>query len=160
MVHNAGFYPALLELSCLQTSVQNRKPDKEKMSVSLSCTPSVSVIILYPECQCHYPVPRVSVSLSCTPSVSVIILYPSVSVIILYPECQCHYPVPRVSVSLSCTPSVSVIILYPSVSVIILYPECQCHYPVPRVDYRVFSHCGESFGPIHKKSSRRLGVGR
>ncbi|CAJ0955899.1 unnamed protein product [Ranitomeya imitator] len=113
--------------------------------------PSVSVIILYPECQCHYPVPRVS--LSCTPSVSVIILYPeclchypvppSVSVIILYPECQCHYPVPRVvsviilypecqchypvhrvSVSLSCTPSVSVIILY---------PECQRHYPVPRV---------------------------
>ncbi|CAJ0967055.1 unnamed protein product, partial [Ranitomeya imitator] len=75
----------------------------------LSCTPSVSVIILYPECQCHYPVPRVSASLSCTPSVSVIILYP---------ECQCHYPVPRVSVSLSCTPSVSVIILY---------PECQCH---------------------------------
>ncbi|CAJ0958522.1 unnamed protein product [Ranitomeya imitator] len=62
---------------------------------------------------CHYPVPRVSVSLSCTPSVSVIILYPSVSVIILYPKCQCHYPVPPVSVSLSCTPSVSVIILYP-----------------------------------------------
>ncbi|CAJ0938807.1 unnamed protein product [Ranitomeya imitator] len=75
-----------------------------RVSVSLSCTPSVSVIILYPECQCHYPVPPVSVSLSCTPSVSVIILYP---------ECQCHYPVPRVSVSLSCTPSVSVIILYP-----------------------------------------------
>ncbi|CAJ0931663.1 unnamed protein product [Ranitomeya imitator] len=116
-----------------------------RVSVSSSCTPSVSVIILYPECQCHYPVPRVcqchhpvprvSVSLSCTPSVSVIILYP---------ECQCHYPVPRVSVSLSCTPSVSVIILYPpsvsviilypeSVSVIILYPECQGHYPVPRV---------------------------
>ncbi|CAJ0915068.1 unnamed protein product [Ranitomeya imitator] len=47
----------------------------------------VSVIILYPKCQCHYPVPQVSVSLSCTPSVSVIILYP---------ECQCHYPVPRV----------------------------------------------------------------
>ncbi|CAJ0941091.1 unnamed protein product, partial [Ranitomeya imitator] len=133
-----------------------------RVSVSLSCTPSVSVIILYPQCQCHYPVPRVSVSLSCTPSVSVIILYPecqrhypvppvsvslsctpSVSVIILYPECQCHYPVPPVSVSLSCTPSVSVIILYPQcqchypvppvVSVIILYPECQCHYPVPRV---------------------------
>ncbi|CAJ0939337.1 unnamed protein product [Ranitomeya imitator] len=130
-------------------------------ALSLSCTPSVSVIILYPECQCHYPVPqcqrhhpvpRVSVSLSCTPSVSVIILYPelsvslsctpSVSVIILYPECQCHYPVPqcqchypvpRLSVSLSCTPSVSVIILYPSVSVIILYPESQRHYPVPRV---------------------------
>ncbi|CAJ0956178.1 unnamed protein product, partial [Ranitomeya imitator] len=85
------------------------------------------------QCQCHYPVPRVSVSLSCTPSVSVIILYPSVSVIILYPhvsviilypECQCHYPVPPVSVSLSCTPSVSVIILY---------PQCQCHYPVPPV---------------------------
>ncbi|CAJ0954397.1 unnamed protein product [Ranitomeya imitator] len=119
-----------------------------RVSVSLSCTPSVSVIILYPECQCHYPVPRVSASLSCTPNVSVIILYP---------ECQCHYPVPRVSVSLSCTSSVSVIILYPecqrhyvpvvlslctpelslsctpSVSVIILYPECQCHYPVPRV---------------------------
>ncbi|CAJ0936586.1 unnamed protein product [Ranitomeya imitator] len=73
------------------------------VSVSLSCTPSVSVIILYPECQRHYPVPRVSVSLSCTPSVSVIILYP---------ECQCHYPVPRVSVSLSCT----VIILYHRVS--------------------------------------------
>ncbi|CAJ0931573.1 unnamed protein product [Ranitomeya imitator] len=120
--------------------------------VSLSCTPSVAVIILYPECQCH-PVPRVSVSLSCTPSVSVIILYPRVSaslsctpsvsviilypecqchypvppvvsVIILYPECQCHYPVPPVSVSLSCTPSVSVIILY---------PQCQCHYPVPPV---------------------------
>ncbi|CAJ0953346.1 unnamed protein product [Ranitomeya imitator] len=84
-----------------------------RVSVSLSCTPSVSVIILYPECQCHYPVPPVSVSLSCTPSVSVIILYP---------ECQCHYPVPRVSVSLSCTPSVSVIILH---------PDCQCHYPVP-----------------------------
>ncbi|CAJ0941004.1 unnamed protein product [Ranitomeya imitator] len=78
-------------------------------------SPVVSVIILYPECQCHYPVPRVLVSLSCTPSVSVIILYP---------QCQCHYPVPRVSVSLSCTPSVSVIILY---------PQCQCHYPVPRV---------------------------
>ncbi|CAJ0968134.1 unnamed protein product, partial [Ranitomeya imitator] len=101
----------------------------------------VSVIILYPECQCHYPVPRVSVSLSCTPSVSVIILYPSVSVIILYPECQCHYPVPRVSVSLSCTPSchypvprVSVSLsCTPSVSVIILYPEFQCHYPVPQV---------------------------
>ncbi|CAJ0915175.1 unnamed protein product [Ranitomeya imitator] len=45
--------------------------------VSLSCTPSVSVIFLYPKCQCHYPVT------------------PSVSVIILYPECQCHYPVPR-----------------------------------------------------------------
>ncbi|CAJ0943267.1 unnamed protein product [Ranitomeya imitator] len=30
----------------------------------------------------------------------------------------------------------------------------------PNVDYRVFSHCGESFGPRHKKSSRRLGVGR
>ncbi|CAJ0929794.1 unnamed protein product [Ranitomeya imitator] len=29
-----------------------------------------------------------------------------------------------------------------------------------QVDYRVFSHCGESFGPRHKKSSRRLGVGR
>ncbi|CAJ0947268.1 unnamed protein product [Ranitomeya imitator] len=105
-----------------------------QVSASSSCTPSVSVIILYPECQRHYPVPRVSVSLSCTPSVSVIILYP---------ECQCHYPVPRVSASLSCTPSVSVIILYPKcqrhypvtpgVSVIILYPECQCHYPVPRV---------------------------
>ncbi|CAJ0940900.1 unnamed protein product [Ranitomeya imitator] len=131
-------------------------------SVSLSCTPSVSVIILYPECQCHYPVPQVSVSLSCTPSVSVIILYPecqchypvppvsvslsctpSVSVIILYPQCQCHYPVPPVSVSLSCTPScqchypvppVSVSLsCTPSVSVIILYPECQCHYPVPPV---------------------------
>ncbi|CAJ0966866.1 unnamed protein product [Ranitomeya imitator] len=88
---------------------------KEKEKVSLFCTPSVSVIILYPESQCHYHVPRVSASLSCTPSVSVIILYP---------KCQCHYPVPRVSVSLSCTLSVSVIILY---------PECQCHYPVPRV---------------------------
>ncbi|CAJ0945435.1 unnamed protein product [Ranitomeya imitator] len=87
-----------------------------RVSVSLSCTPSVSVIILYPQCQRHYPVPRVSVSLSCTPSVSVIILYP---------QCQCHYPVPRVSVSLSCTPSVSVIILY---------PQCQCHYPVPPVN--------------------------
>ncbi|CAJ0932034.1 unnamed protein product [Ranitomeya imitator] len=103
-----------------------------RVSVSLSCTPSVSVIILYPQCQCHYPVPPVSVSLSCTPSVSVIILYP---------QCQCHYPVPPVSVSLSCTPSVSVNILYPptslsctpSVSVIILYPQCQCHYPVPPV---------------------------
>ncbi|CAJ0915306.1 unnamed protein product, partial [Ranitomeya imitator] len=112
---------------------------------------SISVIILYPECQCHYPVPQVSVSLSCAPSVSVIILYPelsvslsctpSVSVIILHPKCQCHYPVPRVSVSLSCTPSVSIIILYPECQchypvprvVIILYPECQCHYPVPRV---------------------------
>ncbi|CAJ0926660.1 unnamed protein product [Ranitomeya imitator] len=111
------------------------------VSVPLSCTPSVSVIILYPKCQCHYPVPQVSVSLSCTPSVSVIILYP---------KCQCHYPVPQVSVSLSCTPSVSTIILYPSVSVIILYPKCplsctpsvsaiilypkcQCHYPVPQV---------------------------
>ncbi|CAJ0965354.1 unnamed protein product [Ranitomeya imitator] len=83
----------------------------------------VCVIILYPKCQCHYPVPQVSASLSCTPSVSVIILYPKcqchypvpkvVSVIILYPKCQCHYPVPQVSVSLSCTPSVSVIILYP-----------------------------------------------
>ncbi|CAJ0967045.1 unnamed protein product [Ranitomeya imitator] len=91
----------------------------------------VSAIILYPDCQCHYPVPRLSASLSCTPSVSVIILYP---------ERRRHYPVPRVSVSLSCTPSVSVIILYPelsisctpSVSVIILYPECQRHYPVPR----------------------------
>ncbi|CAJ0959510.1 unnamed protein product, partial [Ranitomeya imitator] len=41
---------------------------KRQVSVSLSCTPSVSVIILYPECQCHYPVPQVSVSLSCTPS--------------------------------------------------------------------------------------------
>ncbi|CAJ0965037.1 unnamed protein product [Ranitomeya imitator] len=95
-----------------------------RVSVSLSCTPSVSVIILYPECQCHYPVPRVSVSLSCTPSVSVIILYP---------ECQCHYPVPRVSVSLSCTPSVSVIILYPPVSVIILYPEYLCLLSVNRM---------------------------
>ncbi|CAJ0919433.1 unnamed protein product, partial [Ranitomeya imitator] len=122
-----------------------------RVSVSLSCTPSVSVIILYPECQCHYPVPRVSVSLSCTLSVSVIILYPecqchypvpqvviilypecqchypvppSVSVIILYPECERHYPVSRVSVSLSCTPSVSAIIQY---------PECQCHYSVPPV---------------------------
>ncbi|CAJ0946025.1 unnamed protein product [Ranitomeya imitator] len=56
-----------------------------QVSVSLSCTPSVSVIILYPQCQCHYLVPRVSVSSSCTPSVSVIILYP---------QCQCHYPVP------------------------------------------------------------------
>ncbi|CAJ0944121.1 unnamed protein product, partial [Ranitomeya imitator] len=84
-----------------------------RVSVSLSCTQSVSVIILYPQCQRHYPVPPVSVSLSCTPSVSVIILYP---------ECQCHYPVLRVSASLSCTPSVSVIILY---------PQCQCHYPVP-----------------------------
>ncbi|CAJ0932857.1 unnamed protein product [Ranitomeya imitator] len=93
-----------------------------QVSVPLSCTPSVSVIILYPECQCHYPVPRVSVSLSCTPTS--LSCTPSVSVIILYPECQCHYPVPRVSVSLSCTPSVSVIILY---------PECQRHYPVPRV---------------------------
>ncbi|CAJ0958974.1 unnamed protein product, partial [Ranitomeya imitator] len=83
--------------------------------VSLSCTPSVSVIILYPKYQCHYPVPRVSVSLSCTPSISVIILYP---------KYQCHYPVPQVSVSLSCTPSVSVIILY---------PKCQCHYPAPHV---------------------------
>ncbi|CAJ0922399.1 unnamed protein product [Ranitomeya imitator] len=83
--------------------------------MSSSRTPSVSVIILYPQCQCHYPVPPVSVSLSCTPSVSVIILYP---------ECQCHYPVPPVSVSLSCTPSVSIIILY---------PKCQCHYPVPPV---------------------------
>ncbi|CAJ0941512.1 unnamed protein product [Ranitomeya imitator] len=120
-----------------------------------------SVIVLYPKCQCHYPVARVSVSLSCTrvsaslsctPSVSVIILYPecqchypgprvsvslsctpSVSVIILDPECQRHRPVPQVSVSLPCSPSVSVIILYPSVSVIILYPECQCHYPGPRV---------------------------
>ncbi|CAJ0938930.1 unnamed protein product [Ranitomeya imitator] len=91
--------------------------------VSLSCTPSVSVIILHPKCQCHYPAPRESVSLSCTPSVSVIILHP---------ECQCHYPAPRVSVSLSCTPSVSVIILYPSVSVIILHPKCQCYYPAHR----------------------------
>ncbi|CAJ0967262.1 unnamed protein product [Ranitomeya imitator] len=74
---------------------------------------SVSNIILYPKCQCHYPVPRVSVSSSYTQSV-----------IILYPECQCHYPVPRVSVSSSCTPRVSVIILY---------PKCQCHYFVPRV---------------------------
>ncbi|CAJ0940103.1 unnamed protein product [Ranitomeya imitator] len=90
-------------------------------SASLSCTLSVSMITLYPKCQCHYPVSRVSVSLSCTPSVSVIILYPelplsctpSVSVIILYPEYQCQYSVPRVSVSLSCSPSVSVIILYP-----------------------------------------------
>ncbi|CAJ0965427.1 unnamed protein product, partial [Ranitomeya imitator] len=90
-----------------------------------------SVIILYHECQCHYPVPQVSLSYT-----------PSVSVIILYPKCECHYPVPQVSVSLSCTPSVSVnilypsvsvIILYPSVSVIILYPKCQCHYPVPQV---------------------------
>ncbi|CAJ0938188.1 unnamed protein product, partial [Ranitomeya imitator] len=105
---------------------------------SLSCTPSVSVIILYPECQCHYPVPRVSVSLSCTPSVSVIILYPSsVSVIILYPECQCHYPAPRVSVSLSCTPSVNVIILH---------PECQCHYPVPQVS--VSLSCTQSVSVI------------
>ncbi|CAJ0952984.1 unnamed protein product [Ranitomeya imitator] len=94
-----------------------------QVSVSLSCTTSVSVIILYPKCQCHYPVPQVSVSLSCTPSVSVIILYPNVSVIILYPNCQCHYPVPQVSVSLSCTPSVSVIILY---------LKRQCHYPVPQ----------------------------
>ncbi|CAJ0960888.1 unnamed protein product [Ranitomeya imitator] len=111
-------------------------------SVSSSCTPSISVIILYPECQRHYPVPRV-----------VIILYPECQcIIILYPECQHHYPVPQVSVSLSCTPSVSVIIPYPkcqrhypvprvsvslsctpSVSVIILYPKCQRHYPVPRV---------------------------
>ncbi|CAJ0965038.1 unnamed protein product [Ranitomeya imitator] len=104
-----------------------------RVSVSLSCTPSVSVIILYPECQCHYPVPRVSVSLSCTPSVSVIILYPECQCIILYPECQCHYPVPRVSVSLSCTPVSVSLSCTPSVSVIILYPECQCPYPVPRV---------------------------
>ncbi|CAJ0942217.1 unnamed protein product, partial [Ranitomeya imitator] len=119
------------------------------------------VIILYPKCQCHYPVPQVSVSLSCTPSVSAIILYPKcqchypvpqvVSAIVQYPKCQCHYPVPQVSVSLSCTPSVSAIILYPkcqchypvlqvsvplsctpSVSVIILYPKCQRHYPVPQ----------------------------
>ncbi|CAJ0958478.1 unnamed protein product [Ranitomeya imitator] len=144
-------FPGLLRCSpSLARSVMEAVPKSAchhpvpRVSVSSSCTPSVSVIILYPECQCHYPVPRVSVSLSCTPSVSVIILYP---------ECQCHYPVPRVSVSLSCTPSVSVIILYPecqchypvpisvsvigsctpSVSVIILYPECQCHYPVPRV---------------------------
>ncbi|CAJ0960908.1 unnamed protein product [Ranitomeya imitator] len=82
------------------------------VSVSLSCTPSVSIIILYPQCQCHYPVSWVSVSLSCTPSISVLFLYP---------EYQCHYPVPRVSVSLSCTPSVSIIILY---------PECQCHLEV------------------------------
>ncbi|CAJ0926697.1 unnamed protein product [Ranitomeya imitator] len=94
------------------------------LAVSLSCTPSISVIILYPKCQCHYPVPQVSASLSCTPSVSVIILYP---------KYQRHYPVPQVSVSLSCTPSVSVIILYPNVSAIILYPKCQCHYPVPQV---------------------------
>ncbi|CAJ0958330.1 unnamed protein product, partial [Ranitomeya imitator] len=84
---------------------------------------SVSVIILYPQCQCHYPVPPVSVSLSCTPSVSVIILYPQCQCHYPVPQCQCHYPVPPVSVSLSCTPSVSVIILYPSVSVIILYPQ-------------------------------------
>ncbi|CAJ0966592.1 unnamed protein product [Ranitomeya imitator] len=56
-----------------------------QVSVSLSCTPSVSAIILYPKCQCHYPVPQVSVPLSCTP----------------------------MSVPLSCTPSVSAIILYP-----------------------------------------------
>ncbi|CAJ0967435.1 unnamed protein product [Ranitomeya imitator] len=116
---------------------------------------------LYPQCQCHYPVPRVSVSLSCTPSVSIIILYPSVSVIILspsvsviilypelslsctpsvsaiilYPESQCHYPVPQVSPSLSCTPSV-----------IILYPECQCHYPVPRMS--VSLSCTQSVSVI------------
>ncbi|CAJ0926663.1 unnamed protein product [Ranitomeya imitator] len=85
---------------------------------------SVSVIILYPKCQCHYPVPQVSASLSCTPSVSVIILYPKCQCHYPVPQCQCHYPVPQVSVSLSCTPSVSVIILY---------PKCQCHYPVPQV---------------------------
>ncbi|CAJ0945458.1 unnamed protein product, partial [Ranitomeya imitator] len=83
-----------------------------RVSVSLSCTPSVSVIILYPECERHYPVSRVSVSLSCTPSVSAIIQYP---------ECQCHYFVPQCQFPLSCTPSVSVIILY---------PKCQCLYPV------------------------------
>ncbi|CAJ0964746.1 unnamed protein product, partial [Ranitomeya imitator] len=77
------------------------------MSVSFSCTQSVSVIILYPKCQRHYPVPQVSVSLPCTPSVSVIILYP---------KCQCHYPVPQVSVPLSCTRSISVTILYPKMS--------------------------------------------
>ncbi|CAJ0934896.1 unnamed protein product, partial [Ranitomeya imitator] len=93
-----------------------------QVSVSLSCTPSVSVLypkchcvtVLYPKCQCHCPVPQVSVSLSCTPSVSVTVLYP---------KCQCHCPVPQVSVSLSCTPSVIVTVLY---------PKCQCHCPVPQ----------------------------
>ncbi|CAJ0967460.1 unnamed protein product, partial [Ranitomeya imitator] len=83
--------------------VENAVCDSDNFS-RIGIVHNVSVIILYPKCQCHYPVPQVSVSLSCTPSVSVIILYP---------KCQCHYPVPQVSVSLSCTPSVSVIILYP-----------------------------------------------
>ncbi|CAJ0926683.1 unnamed protein product [Ranitomeya imitator] len=106
---NAPHDPVCLGSCCLALAAP--------VSVSLSCTPSVNVIILYPKCQCHYPVPQVSMSLSCTPSVSVIILYPNVSVIILYPKCQRHYPVPQVSVSLSSTPSVSVIILYPKCQV-------------------------------------------
>ncbi|CAJ0926054.1 unnamed protein product, partial [Ranitomeya imitator] len=123
----------------LNAKFHTRKP--KPLAVPLSRIPNISVIILYPECQrhypvsrvviilypecqCHYPVPPVSVLRFCTPSVSVIIAYPSVSIIIPNPECQRHYPVPPVSVSLSCTLSVSVIILY---------PMCQCHYPVPRV---------------------------
>ncbi|CAJ0941564.1 unnamed protein product [Ranitomeya imitator] len=120
--------------------------------------PSVSIIIHYPDYKCYYPVPRVSVSLSNTPSVSVINLHPEEfqrrgdarekscmrlweeeirgesrrsCEIILYRKCQRHYTVPQVSASLSCTPSVSIIILYPSVSVIILYPKCQCNCPAP-----------------------------
>ncbi|CAJ0929371.1 unnamed protein product [Ranitomeya imitator] len=125
--------PSISRHQVFTASSESSMSQGQRPQVSASsCTPSVSVIILYPECQRHYPVPRVS--LSCTPSVSVIILYP---------QCQCHYPVPQVSVSLSCTLSVSVIILYPQcqchypvprvVSVIILYPQCQCHYPVPPV---------------------------
>ncbi|XP_073400777.1 ubiquitin-conjugating enzyme E2 U isoform X2 [Dendrobates tinctorius] len=38
------------------------------LSGSSSCTPGVSVIVLYPRCQRHCPVPSVSVSFSRTPS--------------------------------------------------------------------------------------------
>ncbi|CAJ0965396.1 unnamed protein product [Ranitomeya imitator] len=122
-----------------------------QVSVSLSCTPSVSVIILYPECQCHYPVPRVSVPLSCTPSVSAIILYP---------ECQCHYPVPRVSVSLSCPKCQLSLSCTPSVSVIILYPECQRHYPVPRVSVSLSCTPSVSVIILYPKCQRHYPVPR
>ncbi|CAJ0965493.1 unnamed protein product, partial [Ranitomeya imitator] len=147
-----------------------RARESVTVSVPLSCTPSVSVIILHPKCQHHYPVPQVSVSLSCTPSVSVIILYPKCTVIILHPKCQCHYPLPQVSASLSCTPSVSVIILHPkcqchhhvpqvsaslsctpSISVIILHPKCQHHYPVPQVAASLSSTPSVSIIILHPK---------